>query len=73
MEEENVEYVKINVDNKEDYYKLLDELAKFNKDCITVSGTSKNDFTLILESTEDPDENGSDSDSEDDKGDETNS
>ena len=55
MKEEGVEYIEIECDNKEDYYKLIDKLSEFNKNCITVSGTSKNKYNVILENTTEED------------------
>lgn len=55
LDEEGVEKIEIKADNKEDYYKILDELAEFNKNCITVSGTSKEKYTLIVEEYKDLD------------------
>lgn len=49
MEEDGVEYIEIQLDNKEDYYKLLDDLSNFNKESIRVSGTSKNVLNIIIE------------------------
>lgn len=53
MENEGVEYVKIEADNKNDYYRILNDLCKFNKDAIKVSGTSREKFEVIVEKTED--------------------
>ena len=55
MKEDGVEYIEILLDNKDDYYKLIDELAEFNKNCITVSGTSKNQYNIILENATEED------------------
>ena len=55
LEEEGVERIEIKADNKEDYYKILDQLYEFNKGCITVSGTSKEKYTLIVEEYKDLD------------------
>lgn len=52
MEGGDVEYIEIEADNKQDYYKILDELTKFNKNAITISGTSKNRYTVIVENLE---------------------
>ena len=38
-----------------DYYKLLSELSNFNDNAITVSGTSKDVYTVIVENEEDVD------------------
>ena len=55
MENDNVNYIEINCDSKEAYYKLIDELVEFNKNAITVNGTSKEQYNIILEKTEDAD------------------
>lgn len=55
MDDEDVEYLEIKVDNKDDYYKLLSELSNFNDNAITVSGTSKDVYTVIVENEEDVD------------------
>lgn len=55
LEEEDVERIEIKANNKEDYYKILDQLAEFNKNCITVSGTSREKYTLIVEEYKDLD------------------
>lgn len=55
MEEDDVEYIEIKADNEEDYAKILDMLAEFNKDCITVSGTSRDNYTVIVEEFKDLD------------------
>ena len=55
LEEEGVERIEVTADNKEDYYKILDQLAEFNKNCITVSGTSREKYTLIVEEYKDLD------------------
>lgn len=60
MKKDGVEYIEIKAENKDDYYKILSELAKFNKECITVSGTSRDNYTVILEN----DENSEDSDND---------
>lgn len=49
MKEDGVEYIEILLDNKEDYYKLIDELSEWNRKSLTVSGTSKNQYNIILE------------------------
>ena len=55
MDEDNVDYLEIKVDNKDDYYKLLSELSNFNDNAITVNGTSKDVYTVIVENEEDVD------------------
>lgn len=55
MEEDGTEYIEIKADNEEDYAKILDNLLEFNKDCIKVSGTSKDNYTLIVEEFKDLD------------------
>lgn len=55
MKEEGVEYIQITCDNKDDYYKIVDYLMDFNKDAIKVSGVSKKELNIIIESTEDMD------------------
>ena len=63
MKEDGVEYVEIIMDNKEDYYKMLDELCKFNSDSITIKGTSRNPLALVLENNvEEISDSGSESD-----------
>ena len=52
MKESNAEYVEIKCDNIDDYNKILDELVEFNKNCITVNGTSKDNMTIVLETDE---------------------
>ena len=51
----NVDYISIKANNKEDYYKIIDKLYEFNKDCFTVSGTSKDPYTVIMEGITDLD------------------
>ena len=55
MDEDDVDYLEIKVDNKDDYYKLLSELSNFNDNAITVNGTSKDVYTVIVENEEDVD------------------
>ena len=55
MDEDNVDYLEIKVDNNDDYYKLLSELSNFNDNAITVNGTSKDVYTVIVENEEDVD------------------
>ena len=55
MDDEDVEYLEIKVDNKDDYYKVLSELSNFNDNAITVNGTSKDVYTVIVENEEDVD------------------
>ena len=55
MDEDGVDYLEIKVDNKDDYYKLLSELSNFNDNAITVNGTSKDVYTVIVENEEDVD------------------
>jgi hypothetical protein len=56
LEDEDVEYIQINADNKQDYYKILDEMLHFNKNAIKISGTSREEYTILVEKTEDPDD-----------------
>lgn len=69
MDKDDVEYLEINCDNKKDYYKILNALVDFNEDSITVSGTSKDNFKIIVENSEDADsdENDTDDDALDDE------
>ena len=62
LENENVEYIKIKTENKDDYYKLLDMLTEFNKNAITVSATSRENYAVIVEEAKDldADQNASD-------------
>lgn len=57
LKEEDVEYIEIKADNEEDYAKILDTLLEFNRDSITVSGTSRDNYTLIVEEFKDLDNN----------------
>lgn len=61
LKEEGVEYIQINCESKDDYYRIIDSLVEYNKDAIKVSGTSKQELNIIIESTEevDNDEEGS--------------
>ena len=57
MKEEGVEFIGIDCETKEDYYKIIDALAAFNDNAIKVSCTSKRDLNIIIENaTEDEDE-----------------
>lgn len=58
LKNKGVDYIAIKCDNKDDYYNILDKLTEYNKDCITVSGISKDKMTLIIENDteEDADE-----------------
>ena len=49
MKEDGVEYIEILADSKEQYYDILDKLADFNNNNITISGTSKNKEIIIIE------------------------
>ena len=49
MKDNDFTYIEIEVDNKEDYYKLLNDLSKFNNECIKISGVSKKEFKVIIE------------------------
>lgn len=55
MKEEGVEYIQIECETKEDYYRIIDSLVDFNKDSIKVSGVSKKELNIIIESAEDVD------------------
>ena len=46
-----VECIQITTETEDDYYRLLDELAEFNKDSIICSGTSRNPLSVIIEDT----------------------
>jgi hypothetical protein len=52
LSSEDVEHIQITTETKEDYYRLLDELQKFNKDSMTVYGVSKDKCTVIVENEE---------------------
>lgn len=56
LSSDGVEYIKIKADNKEDYYKILDSLYEFNENCITVSGVSNEERTVIIEESKDLDD-----------------
>lgn len=56
LSKDGVEYIKIKADNKDDYYKILDSLYEFNKNCITVSGVSNEEGTVIIEESKDLDD-----------------
>lgn len=62
METEDVEYIEIKCDNKEDYYRILDEMVKFNRNAIKVSGVSKTGYRLLIEHFEDELNNATDVD-----------
>ena len=49
MESENVEYIEIKAECKEDYYKILDELSEFTEKSLKISGTSKDPLNIIIE------------------------
>lgn len=49
MKNENVQYIEIHADNKEDYYRIIDELTEFTDNSITISGTSKDPLNVIIE------------------------
>lgn len=55
MEDESITYIQIKMDDKKDYYRLLDKLSEFNKNSIIVSGTSRNAETIIIEKELDED------------------
>lgn len=59
MKEEGVEYIQVNCETKEDYYRLIDSLVDFNKESLKISGTSKKELNIIIENEEDIDEEGS--------------
>lgn len=59
LKEEGVDYLEIKCETKEDYYRILDSLATFNKEAIKVSGVSKKELNIIIENEEDVDEEGS--------------
>lgn len=46
-----MECIQITTETEDDYYRLLDELAEFNKDSIICSGTSRNPLSVIIEDT----------------------
>lgn len=52
MKEEGYEYIEINCDSKDEYYRILDELVKYNADALTVYGTSKEQLNIIVEQPE---------------------
>ena len=49
MKNKNVQYIEIHADNKEDYYRIIDELTEFTDNSITISGTSKDPLNVIIE------------------------
>lgn len=51
----NVEYIEVECKDKEDYYNLLDQMVEFNKEALTVTGKSKEDFNIVIEGSEDAD------------------
>ena len=51
-----VDYVVVTTETEDDYYRLLDELANFNKDSIVCHGTSRNALSVIIEDTRNKDE-----------------
>lgn len=53
LKSDDVDYIELQCDNKEDYYNLLAELSKMSHDSITVSGTSKNKLNIIIEDDKD--------------------
>lgn len=56
IDDTDAEYLEIKADNREDYNKILNSLVEFNKDAITVNGTSKDKYTIIVENSEGDDE-----------------
>lgn len=65
LDADGVEYIEIHAEDKKDYYRILDKLSEFNKECITVSGTSKDNLTVILENQEDSDDSSDEEELED--------
>ena len=57
FEEEGVEYIQITCDNKDDYYRILDDISEFNKTSIKVSGTSRNAYQIVIENEDSSDQN----------------
>lgn len=57
FEEEGVEYIQITCDNKDDYYRILDDISEFNKTSIKVSGTSRNAYQIVIENEDSNDQN----------------
>lgn len=55
-EQQDVDFIKINFDNKEDYYEAMNHLRSFNNENIHVHSTSKeDDLSIIVESDVDLD------------------
>ena len=52
-ERNGINYIKIDCDNPGDYYRIINELHKINKDDVSVYGTSRDgEMSIIIESEE---------------------
>ena len=55
--EKGITYIKLDFDNKDDYYKALLEMEKMTTDGITMYGTSReNHYEIIFDKEDDADE-----------------
>ena len=56
LEEEGVECIDIQCSDKEDYYRILDSFAKFNKENIKIYATSRQAYDIVMEKVTDSDD-----------------
>lgn len=56
MKEEGVEYLEVDLNNKDDYVKLMEELNRFTNHSIKVFGTSKDEYKVYIENDVTPEE-----------------
>ena len=56
LDEEGTQYVNIQFDTKEDYYRIINNLREFTENGIKVWGTTRDNMEVILEDTEDLEE-----------------
>ena len=56
LKDKGVDYIDIKVDNKEDYYRIMNNLADFADNQIKMYWRTTDDYTITLENVEDMDE-----------------
>lgn len=64
MEEEGATYLEFKADNKEDFHKILNTINTMNDGLLSVKGTSKDKYTVIVENPDDVDNDGDESSEE---------
>lgn len=56
LKEKGVEYIDIKVDNKEDYYRIMNNLSNFNNDKIKMFWRTEDNYAMTIAAVEELDE-----------------